>query len=109
MDFPHHPRQLFRTIHAGGTFGEKGVLTGEARRATITAKTDVVCYRLDQATLEEVIRSRPEIAEAIAEILTRREAQMDEFHNQFLDALADRPESQPKAGMLKLMRTFLGL
>ncbi|WP_313952891.1 mechanosensitive ion channel family protein [Accumulibacter sp.] len=108
MDLPEHPRQLFRTIHAGGTFGEKGVLTGEARRATITAKTDVVCYRLDQATLEEVIRSRPEIAEAIAEILARREAQMDEFHNQFLDAQADRPASQPKAGMLKLMRSFLG-
>ena len=109
MDFPGHPRQLFRTIQAGGTFGEKGVLTGEARRATVTAKTDVVSYRLDQTTLEDVIRSRPAIAEAIAEILARREAQMDEFHNQFLDAHADRATSPPKAGMLKLMRNFLGL
>ena len=72
-------RDSFRTVQAGGTFGERGVLTGEDRRATIIAKTDVVCYRLDQATVEEVIRSRPEIAEAIAEILTRREAEMDSF------------------------------
>jgi CRP-like cAMP-binding protein len=83
MDFPDHSRQLFRTIHAGGTFGEKGVLTGEARRASVIARTDVVCYRLDQATVEEVIRSRPEIAEAIAEILARREAEMDAFIRQF--------------------------
>ncbi len=109
MDFPDHSRRLFRTIHAGGTFGEKGVLTGEARRASIIAKTDVVCYRLDQATVEEVIRSRPEIAEAIAEILARREAEMDAFIRQFSNSPADNAASQPKAGILAMIKDFLGL
>ncbi|MCU0988683.1 MAG: cyclic nucleotide-binding domain-containing protein [Xanthomonadales bacterium] len=109
MDFPDHSRQLFRTIQAGGTFGEKGVLTGEARRATIIAKTDVVCYRLDQATVEEIVRSRPEIAEAIAEILARREAEMDTFRNQFIGASGDNQGPQPKAGILVRIRDFLGL
>ena len=109
MEFPEQPRQLFRTIQAGGTFGEKGVLTGELRRATIVASTDVVCYRLDRATVEEIIRSRPEIAEAIAEILARREAEMDSFRNQFIGASGDHPGPQPKAGILGKIRDFLGL
>ncbi len=85
------------------------MLTGEDRRATIIAKTDVVCYRLDQATVEEVIRSRPEIAEAIAEILTRREAEMDSFRHQFMGAAEDDQGSQPKAGILAKIREFVGL
>jgi len=108
IDFPGQPRQLFRTIQAGQTFGERGVLTGEARRDTVVAKTDVFCYRLDQATLEELIRSRPQIAEAIAEILWRRELAIDSFTSQFLDApLADAPA--PKSGMLGKIKDFLGL
>ena len=85
------------------------MLTGELRRATIVASTDVVCYRLDRATVEEIIRSRPEIAEAIAEILARREAEMDSFRNQFIGASGDHPGPQPKAGILGKIRDFLGL
>ena len=85
------------------------MLTGEARRATIVAKTDVVCYRLDQATVEEIIRSRPEIAEAIAEILARSEAEMDSFRNQFIGTSGDSQGPQPKAGILATIRDFLGL
>jgi small-conductance mechanosensitive channel len=40
MEIPEQPRQLFRTIHAGSTFGERGVMTGENRRDTVIAKTD---------------------------------------------------------------------
>jgi CRP-like cAMP-binding protein len=69
----------------------------------------VVCYRLDQATVEEVIRSRPEIAEAIAEILARREAEMDAFIRQFSNSPADNAASQPKAGILAMIKDFLGL
>ena len=108
VDVPGHPRQHFRTIHAGSTFGERGVMTGEPRRETVVAKTDVVCYRLDQATAEEVVRSRPELAEAIAHLLWRREVELDSFLRQFADAtVGDLPA--PKAGMLDKIRDFLGL
>lgn len=107
IEFPGQRRKLFRTVHAGETFGERGVLTGEARRDTVIAKSDVVCYRLDQATLEELIRSRPQTAEAIAEILWRREVAIDSFTSQFLDTPTAAPS--PKAGMLDKIRGFLGL
>ena len=108
IDFPGKPRQHFRTVHVGSTFGERGVMTGEARRDTVIARTDVVCYRLDQATVEEVIRSRPEIAEAIAAILWRREVEIHSFTRQFMDSAAGTP-SPPKGSMLGKIRDFLGL
>jgi hypothetical protein len=107
IDFPDQPRKLFRTILAGSTFGERGVLIGEPRRDTVVARTDVVCYRLGRATLEEILHSRPEIAEAIAAILTRREREMDDFMRQFVDAPAT--ESPPQRHMLEKIRSFLGL
>jgi len=108
VDVPGRPRQHFRTIHAGSTFGERGVMTGEPRRETVIAKTDVVCYRLDQATAEELVRSRPELAEAIAHILWRREVERESFTRQFSDASAAEPPA-PKGGMLDKIKGFLGL
>ncbi len=107
MEFQDQPRQLFRTIDAGNTFGERGVLTGELRRDTVIARTDLVCYRLDQETLEGLIQSRPAIAEAFAAILARREDEMDEFASRFVDLPAG--ETAPKAGMLAKIREFVGL
>jgi len=108
IDFPGYPRQHFRTIHASSTFGERGVMTGEPRGDTVVARSDVVCYRLDQATVEEVVRSRPEIAEAIAHILWRHEVEVHSFTRQFTDASATSP-SPPRGGMLDKIRGFLGL
>jgi small-conductance mechanosensitive channel len=107
VDFPDQPRKLFRTVLAGSTFGERGVLTGEPRRDTVVARTDVVCYRLGRATVEEILHSRPEIAEAIAEILARRDLEMDDFMRQFVDAPA--AASPPQRHMLEKIRSFLGL
>jgi CRP-like cAMP-binding protein len=107
LEFPEQPRQLFRTIDAGNTFGERGVLTGELRHDTVIATTDLVCYRLDQETLEGLIQSRPTLAEAFAAILARREAEMDEFASRFVDLPAG--DVAPKAGMLDKIREFVGL
>ena len=45
----------------------------------------------------------------IAEILARREAEMDSFRNRFIGASGDSQETQPKAGILAKIRDFLGL
>ncbi|MBL8392722.1 MAG: mechanosensitive ion channel [Candidatus Accumulibacter sp.] len=107
LEFPDQPRQLFRTIEAGSTFGERGVLTGEHRRDTVIARSDLVCYRLDQATVEQLIQSRPEIAEAFARILARREQEMDEFSQRYVAATPG--ETKPEVGMLDRIRAFLGI
>ncbi|MCM8595551.1 mechanosensitive ion channel family protein [Accumulibacter sp.] len=108
IDLPDHTRQHYRDVPTGSTFGERGVLTGEARRDTVIARTDVVCYRLGRATVEQLIRSRPEIANAIAEILCRRETEIEAFAHQFDDQAA-RPAAPHPAGMVDKIRAFLGL
>ncbi len=107
LEFPQQPRQLFRTIAAGSTFGERGVLTGELRRDTVIARSDLVCYRLDQATVEQLVQSRPEIAEAFAGILARREQEIDEFSQRYVDTPPGG--TQAEVGMRDRIRAFLGL
>ena len=64
------------TVMAGGVFGEMGMLTGEPRRATITARTDVECFRLDKTGFETVLRTRPDIAGSLSRVLVSRESEL---------------------------------
>ena len=42
-------------LSAGQYFGEIALVTGEPRRATVTAKTDLKCGKLDRHTFERVL------------------------------------------------------
>ena len=69
-------REHLATIASGGVFGEMGMMTGEPRTATVTARTDVICYRLDKEGFAEIIGGRPDVAEGISRILARRQEQL---------------------------------
>jgi CRP-like cAMP-binding protein len=69
-------RERVNVLHPGSVFGEMGMMTGEPRRATVTARTDVTCYRLDKAGFETILHARPDIAEAISNVLSTREAEL---------------------------------
>ena len=102
-------RRLLTSLPAGSVFGEMGMLTGEPRRATVTAKSDVACYRLDKAGFEEILHSRPAIAEEMAAILTERTMQL-ETAQQSLGAEAHARERQRRhASLLGKMRDFFRL
>jgi len=60
----------------GEYFGEVGMLTGEPRGATVTALTDVECYRLDKQGFALVLMARPEIAQEIAVVIEQRQSGM---------------------------------
>ncbi|HEV7397851.1 MAG TPA: cyclic nucleotide-binding domain-containing protein, partial [Pyrinomonadaceae bacterium] len=61
----------------GDFFGEMGMMTGERRSATVSALTDVECYRLDKEAFDEIMVRRPEIAEDISHALAHRRAELD--------------------------------
>jgi CRP-like cAMP-binding protein len=65
------------SLGEGDFFGEIGMMTGEPRRATVIAQTDVLCYRLDRDSFKDIITSRPEIAEDISHILARRRVELE--------------------------------
>ncbi|PKL78554.1 MAG: hypothetical protein CVV27_03200 [Candidatus Melainabacteria bacterium HGW-Melainabacteria-1] len=64
-------------IQAVGFFGEMSLMTGEPRGSTVVALSDVLCYRLDKESFQEIIQRRPEIAEVIAQTLAERRAQTE--------------------------------
>jgi small-conductance mechanosensitive channel len=69
-------RKLLTTLPAGHVFGEMGLMTGEPRRATVMAKSDVECYRIDKPSFELIIHSRPALAVEFAHILSERNMQL---------------------------------
>jgi CRP-like cAMP-binding protein len=59
-------------LDSGQFFGEMSLMTGEARSATVRALTDLVCYRVDKAAFENLLRNAPYLADQIAGVLASR-------------------------------------
>lgn len=97
------------TMEAPNYFGEHGMLTGAPRAATVAAASEVECFRLDRETFDELLRSRPEIAEDVAEVLALR--QEDLLRSR--EALEQGGERLSRADrqheILDRMRHFFGL
>jgi small-conductance mechanosensitive channel/CRP-like cAMP-binding protein len=98
-------RRNVGTIAAGEVFGEMGMMTGAPRGATVTARTDVACYRLDKSGFATVVSNRPDIAEAISRILAAREAQTAGQR----EARGQQAQATPQRDMLERVRRFFGI
>ncbi|HET9580979.1 MAG TPA: mechanosensitive ion channel family protein [Usitatibacter sp.] len=96
-------RQLVSVLEPGSVFGEMALMTGEPRRATVVARTDVVCYRLDKPGFETVLQARPDVAEAISKVLSSRETEL--FAHRAPDAQMAPPKSD-KDILLRMRRFF---
>lgn len=70
-------RHHIATLLPGMVFGEMGMMTGEPRSATVTARTDVECFRLDKRAFETVLRARPDIAEQMSQVMSTRRGELD--------------------------------
>jgi CRP-like cAMP-binding protein len=107
VDTADAPRRHVSTLGPGQVFGEMGMMTGEPRRATVTAKTDVECYRLDKAGFEGIIRSRPAIAEDISRVLAARDR---DLRQTLAEAQAEAAATHlGSETMLARIRSFFGL
>ncbi|HUJ86780.1 MAG TPA: mechanosensitive ion channel family protein [Burkholderiales bacterium] len=100
-------RHAIAGLRAGDVFGEMGMMTGAPRRATVAAKSDVECYRLDKAGFADIIRSRPSIAEDLSRVLAEREGRLVQVSDA---ARADAANVKSRsATLLERMRGFFGL
>ena len=93
-------------LQAPTLFGEMGLVTGEARTATVSAVGPTVCFRLDKADFDQFLHSRPAIAEDLSALLaTRRmatERETDPAHR-------TTREAAERARILDRIRRFFGL
>ena len=104
---PGELRRHLATLGPGEVFGEVGMMTGEPRRATLVARGYAQCYRLDKGVFEQVVHSRPEIAEDVARILATRERQLTRFHES-PEMRTTTEISQRTQSILEKMRDFFG-
>jgi CRP-like cAMP-binding protein len=97
------------TLRAGDFFGEMGMMTGEPRSATVIASSDVECYRVDKDAFHDILRSRPEIAEDVSEVLARRRVELDAARED-LNEEAKRARMRDHQGaLLHRIRNFFAL
>ena len=99
-------RTRVATMGAGDIFGERGMLTGEPRSATVCAVTDLECYRLDKAGFQGVIQARPDIAQELSRVLVTRAAELDALRR---DAAVTAVPHANHLDLLARIRSFFGL
>ena len=101
--------QKVAALRGGDYFGEMGLLTGEPRRATVIARTNVRCYRLGKEALESILQRRPEIAEQISQTLAHRRVELDAIVEEASEeALHDRMH-KTQGAILQRIRDFFRL
>jgi small-conductance mechanosensitive channel len=71
-------RLLADVLGPGNIVGEMGLLIGEARSATVIARSTVECFRVDKEAFQTILDSRKELAEALSHILEKRQAERQE-------------------------------
>lgn len=109
VDAANGKRRVVRTLGRGDFFGEMGLLTGAPRVASVVAKADVECYRIDKDVVEELLHARPGIAEEISHILVIRRAELDAAM-QNLDATgAHKDLSKQRSEILATIKRFFSL
>jgi CRP-like cAMP-binding protein len=109
LNTPDGGKRLINTLGKGSFFGEMALLTGAPRRASVIAKTDVECYRLDKEAFEEILQARPSIAEEVSHILAVRSAQLDSATQDIDASASQRDLSQSRNEILATIKRFFSL
>jgi CRP-like cAMP-binding protein len=102
-------RTKLATLTAPAYFGEMGLLTGQARTATVMARGYVLCYRLDKLAFDAILRARPELADAMSKVLGARQAANDATLQAASAEARARQASSRSDEMLRRIRDWFGL
>ena len=98
-------RDHLATLEAPSYFGEMGLLTGQARGATVIAEGEVLCYRLDKRGFDAIVRARTELPDPMSNGVIARQTASDAR----LQALsADARERQTSYSAAELVRRIKG-
>lgn len=90
-------------------FGEMGLMTGEARAASVVAITDSSCFRLGKQNFQDLLSRRPELAAALSAVLAERRVELD-FRRGAMDAATREARRRGEAErILGTIRHFFGL
>lgn len=102
-------KRSLNVLSKGNFFGEMGMMTGAPRVATVVAKTDVECYRLDKEAFEEILLARPGIADEVSDILVARRTQLDSAVQNLDEEALHKEMHHRHSEVLATIKRFFGL
>ncbi|MGH8751864.1 MAG: cyclic nucleotide-binding domain-containing protein [Burkholderiales bacterium] len=109
LETPQGGKNVLSKLPAGSFFGEGGLMTGEARRATVIAKTEAECYRLDKSAFEDIMLARPDIAGKISQILATRRFALEQARENLSAENSAAEIAQQRGEILEKIRRFFGI
>jgi small-conductance mechanosensitive channel/CRP-like cAMP-binding protein len=105
---PGRAPRVIGAVRAGQFFGEMGLLAGESRNATVVARTDVECYRLDRAAFQALLLARPELANEVSRVISARKPELESARAEAAEAMAN-PQEPAQPALLERIQRFFGL
>ena len=94
------------TLSDGDYFGEMALLKGEKRNATITAKSDVVLYKIKRETVKTFTSKYPDFAQKLSESIIARSMENESKKSEVLKELGKK--SDVITEFMNAFKTFLG-
>jgi hypothetical protein len=94
------------SLREGEFFGEMSLLTGERRKATVIAASEVHLVEISKEDIEPVIKANPDLLEKLSAILAQREEMNIEQQKR---ADRSRVSVSGKEVFLKKLKAFFGL
>ncbi len=102
-------RDRLATLEAPNVFGEMGLLTGQARGATVIAENEVLCHRLDKAGFDAILKARPELVEPLSRVVAARQMANDATLQGLGADLRSRSALTRSADLVRRIKKFFAI
>jgi len=109
IDGPDGGRRSLNVLSKGNFFGEMSLMTGAPRVASVIARTNIECYRLDKEAFEGIMLARPGIADEVSHILVTRKTQLDSVLQSQDDVSSLKVMRNRHSEVLATIKHFFGL
>lgn len=101
------PRVILARMGSGECFGERSLLTGEPRNATVRAEKDTLVLEIRKQDLSPLMAKNPELADRFADLLTQRQEGWDEQMEKGSQAHDDKHEKAARRTLAgRILRFF---
>lgn len=104
----HQPKRV-GSIKAGDCFGEMSLLTGEARRATVRARTDCEAVEIGKEVLARSLKEHPDLLARLSELLARRQMENEGILARGTGAGANDQQAVYAAGFVEKLKGIFKL
>ena len=102
-------RNRLATLAAPAYFGEMGLLTGQARGATVIAEDEVLCYRLEKTAFDAILHGRPELVDALSQVVAARQAANDAKLQSLSEEVRTKQAVGRRTDLVRRMKSFFAI